>query len=128
MMNLIQGQVDGTEFLRVCLILLIIAYFFYKEAPDFHKRMSARRMKDQAYEQSDKDLERRVSVAEKKLEEHQLMLSRDYRELHALKDSAELSRQVNARALEEMEVIMRTNLVTLLGRWRRTKKLWLFQI
>ena len=55
------------------------------------------------------------------------MLSRDYRELNALKDSVELNRRINAQTLEEMEVIMKTNLVLLdsleeLGASRDTTK------
>ena len=113
MMGFIEDQISSGDFIRVFFILLIIAYFIYKEGPEFHKRMVARRMKDQTYEQADKDLERRVARLESKIDEHQVMLSRDYKELHALKDSTEISRQVNMRALEEMEVIMRTNLAVL---------------
>ena len=113
MMNLIQGQIDGGQFITVVLILVIVGYFLYKEAPEFHKRMIAKYQRDMSNVQTDKDLERRITATEKRLDEHQVMLSRDYRELNALKDSVELNRRINAQTLEEMEVLMKTNLVLL---------------
>lgn len=102
MMGILQGQVDGSTFVVILIALFIVGYFIYKEWPDFKKRMSEKR--------SEALLDSRMAQVEKRLDEHQEMLSRDYKKLNALEDSVELNRQISSQTLEEMEIIMRAML------------------
>lgn len=115
MMNLIQGQISGSDFLKILLAFLIIGYFLYKEWPEFKKRIveNSKRAIENAVE--DKELNNRIETVEKILAEHQDMLSRDYKKLSALEDSAELNRRINKQTLEEMEIIMKALLAALNG-------------
>lgn len=110
MLNLIQGQIDGASFVRVLLILVLIGYFLYKEWPEFKKRVTEGSKKAAQSEESDRQLTSRVDNVEKRLDQHQEMLSRDYKKLNALEDSVERSRKISTQTLEEMEIIMRAML------------------
>ncbi len=102
MLGILQGQVDGGTFVVILIALFITGYFIYKEWPDFKKRMSEKR--------SEALLDSRVTLVEKRLDEHQEMLQRDYKKLNALEDSVELNRQISTQTLEEMEILMRAML------------------
>lgn len=115
MMGLLQGQIDGQQFLTTLIILMVIAYFLYKEYPEFKKRIASDEKKASESANVDKELNKRMDAVEKRLEDHQEMLSRDYKKLNALEDSVEINRQISYQTLEEMEIIMRALLGALGG-------------
>lgn len=114
MLKFIESQVTSDSFVTVFFVLLIIGYFIYKEYPGFKQRMLEKHMQDNAEAVTNKELKIRLDIMEKKVNDHQEMLSRDYTRLASLEDSTELNRRTTRQALEEMELMIE-GMAVLLG-------------
>ena len=101
MISKIGEMISGDSLVAWLLIAVIVAYFIYKEWPEFRKRVSAKAVQDQKEETSDKTVEERLERIEADVNEIKLKQKR-YQKM--VEDS-----------LEEREIIMEALLGALGG-------------
>lgn len=107
--------VKGDTFVLVLICIILIAYFVYKEWPEFKKRVSSDAVKDQAEESKDKTIEERLANIEKSITEINARLSRDYDRLNGVEEQQKTAREFIDESLEEREIIMEALLGALGG-------------
>lgn len=105
-MNYIANEVTSKEFFTFLFCTVLVGYFLYKEWPEARRRIIARYTQEQNQEEADRNLASRVAQTERRLDEHQEMLSRDYNRLRDLTDAVEVNRRKTTQALEEMALII----------------------
>ena len=115
MMGKLGEVVKGDTFVLVLICIILIAYFVYKEWPEFKKRVSSDAVKDQAEENKDKTIEERLASIEKAITEINARLSRDYDRLNGVEEQQKTAREFIDESLEEREIIMEALLGALGG-------------
>lgn len=115
MLNKLAEMVTGEQVAIWLLIGLFVAYFIYKEWPEFKDRVSAEAKKEQAQAASGKSVADRLSHVEGRIVDIDDKLARDYTRLNALEKEYAYSRRLLDESLEEREIIMRALLGALGG-------------
>jgi hypothetical protein len=108
-------MVSGDSLVAWLLIAVIVAYFLYKEWPEFRKRVSAKAVQDQKEEASDKTVEERLERIEADVNEIKLKLNRDYDRINDLVIKQKRYQKMVEDSLEEREIIMEALLGALGG-------------
>lgn len=115
MISKIGEMVSGDSLVAWLLIAVIVAYFIYKEWPEFRKRVSAKAVQDQKEETSDKTVEERLERIEADVNEIKLKLNRDYDRINDLVIKQKRYQKMVEDSLEEREIIMEALLGALGG-------------
>ena len=115
MVDQIAKTVTGAQIVNFCVIAFLIAYFAYKEWPEFKKRISSRAVKDSKDEEQDKTVEARLGRVEEEIKNVNEKLGRDYDRLNRLEVQIEKTRTVQISMSEELEIIMEALLGALGG-------------
>lgn len=98
--------IPADQFLIWFLIFLVVAFFIYKEWPEFWKRVSSKTAKDQ----KDLTIEGRMDSIEKKLDSIESKLERDYDRINILELEFKRSKNAMAASQKESEIMMRAML------------------
>jgi len=106
MMNTLGDAVSTDNFVMVFICILLIAYFVYKEWPEFKKRMSKSSVDEQKIESDGKDLLSRIAHIKKDVEEIKNQLSRDYVRLNTVEEETRKQKQQIEESLEERRILM----------------------
>ena len=115
MISKIGEMVSGDSLVAWLLIAVIVAYFLYKEWPEFRKRVSAKAVQDPKEEASDKTVEERLERIEADVNEIKLKLNRDYDRINDLVIKQKRYQKMVEDSLEEREIIMEALLGALGG-------------
>lgn len=115
MVNKLSETVTGDQLLSVLVVLFLIAYFLYKEWPEFKKRMSHRAVEEERENLNDLSNGERLQAIEERLGEIDGKLMRDYTRLNRIEADTEKHRRMEVESLEEREVIMKALLGALGG-------------
>ena len=115
MISKIGEMISGDSLVAWLLIAVIVAYFIYKEWPEFRKRVSAKAVQDQKEETSDKTVEERLERIEADVNEIKLKLNRDYDRINDLVIKQKRYQKMVEDSLEEREIIMEALLGALGG-------------
>lgn len=114
MTDLLEGYVESGEFVTFLVMLALVAFFIYKEYPEFKKRVMHRSTKaiysDINHEKVTSSLEGvqgRLEELEATLDEMNKKLERDYYRLNTLEEDQRMDKKIQKETLEENEVIMR---------------------
>ncbi len=104
MLNVIQSTVTGKDIVTWLVIALIVLYFFYKEWPEFWKRVTSKTKAQLTSEE--------VTEKVKKIDEK---LERDYQRLNHLEARVDDLHKEQNDSKEESEIMMRAMLGVLKG-------------
>jgi len=119
MMSKLSDLVTAQSLANWLVLAIIVAYFVYKEWPEFRRRVSHGAVKEKLDEQTDKTLEQRLSSIEKEVKEVNEKLDRDYKRINLMESQIEKTKTVQANTSEELEIIMRALLGVLKGMQER---------
>lgn len=115
MLNKLAEIVTGEQAATVLIILLLLAYFLYKEWPEFQKRVSHEAVSEAQEAENDRSTTQRLDSIENRVIKIEECLKRDYSRLNEIDAENEKSRRLEAESLEEREIIMRALLGALEG-------------
>lgn len=104
MLNGMQSTVTGQDIITWLVIAVLVLYFFYKEAPEFWKRVSTKAKKDLTAEETNEKM--------RKIDEK---LDKDFQRLNHLEARVEDLRKEQNDSKEESEIMMRAMLGVLKG-------------
>ena len=104
MLNGIQSTVTGKDIVTWLIIAVIVLYFFYKEWPEFWKRITAKTKSQLTSEE-----------VSKKVKEIDEKLDRDYQRLNHLEARVDNLHKEQNDSKEESEIMMRAMLGVLKG-------------
>ena len=107
MVNELAGLVTGEQVAVWLIIAFLVAYFIYKEFPEFKKRISKSALKEREEEISEKTISERLDAIEKKLVEMNDKLSRDYDRINVMEKQQKKIEKMQRNSLEERGIIMR---------------------
>lgn len=107
MMGSIQDLVTGEQVAAWIIIAFLVVYFIYKEAPEFKKRISKSAVKEKEEEYSEKTVSERLDAIEKKLNEMNDKLVRDYDRINLMEKQQKKIERIQRNSLEERGIIMR---------------------
>lgn len=97
------------------LIAVLVAYFIYKEWPDFRKRVSSGAVKEQKEEDTERTVGLRLETIETDVKEIKEKLGRDYLRINKIEMQLDKTKNVQSSLMEELEIIMRALLGVLRG-------------
>ena len=126
MISKLADLVDGKQVGTWLIVFLLVAYFLYKEWPEFQKRISKGAVKEKEEEESEKTVNERLSRLEKHSAERNLQidqgfreiherLDRDYKRINQIEDWSEKTRVRQESITEELSLIMEALLGALGG-------------
>ena len=114
MVNELAGLVTGEQVAVWLVIAFLVAYFIYKEFPEFKKRISKSALKEKEDEISEKTISERLDAIEKKFDgmekkfdEMNDKLSRDYDRINIMEKQQKKIERMQRNSLEERGIIMR---------------------
>lgn len=106
MMNALGDAIPTDQFALVFICVLLIAYFCYKEWPEFKKRMSKSSVDEQKNESDEKKILTRLSAIEDDVKDIKERLSRDYKRLNDVEAETKRQQQRIEESLEERRILM----------------------
>lgn len=106
MMNALGDAVPTDQFVLVFICVLLIAYFCYKEWPEFKKRMSKSSVDEQKNESDEQKILTRLSAIEDDVRDIKERLSRDYKRLNDVEAETRRQQQRIEESLEERRILM----------------------
>lgn len=115
MVNKIAEIVTGEQVVAWLIICFLVAYFVYKEWPEFQQRASSRILNNHKQAVARKSVEGRLTSIEGRLNGMDEKLARDYERINGLEKEKVRTRRVLEESLEEREIIMRALLGALGG-------------
>lgn len=115
MIKALESSVDPALFIQIAIVLFLIAYFVYKEWPDFKKRISKGEVKDQKDSETERSVEARLSNIEKDIGEIKEKLNRDYDRINEIDQKQKRYQTMVNDSAEELELIMEALLGALGG-------------
>ena len=114
MISKLAGMVDGEMFVLILIALIVIAYFIYKEWPEFQKRVSKSSMKEKEDEITGNGIAKelgtiKVSIDELRdsLDEVKERQSRDYKRLNSLETENDRQQRSLTDSLKERKLLMK---------------------
>lgn len=114
-MDKIADLVTGEAVLQWLIILLLVAYFVYKEYPEFKKRMTGGTKKEMEEENRERGVEERVTKLETRVADIEEKLKKDYISLEELLRAEQEDKRILQASLEEREITMRALLAIIDG-------------
>lgn len=105
---ILKEQIGDNPVLLVLLLLILLAYFIYKEWPEFKRRISGQTVEK-------KDIESRLKSIEGKIDDLTTKVNRDYARLNALEDDLKGHEKEIRESLEERRLLMTGVLACLKG-------------
>lgn len=114
-MDKITDLVTGEAVLQWLIIFLLLAYFVYKEYPEFKNRMTGGTKKELEEESREKRMEERLARAKGRIADIEGKLRRDYRNLEELLKDEQEDKRILQASLEEREITMRALLAIIDG-------------
>lgn len=108
-------MVTGEQITQWLIIAFLVAYFIYKEFPDFRKRISKTAVVEKEQEVDKKTLLERLDAIEKKLREMDDKLTRDYDRINTMEKEQKAIKRMQRNSLEERGIIMRALLALMEG-------------
>lgn len=97
------------------LIAVLVAYFVYKEWPEFRKRISHGAVKEKTDEINEKTLDGRLCSIESEVRQVNEKLDRDYKRINKMETQLEKAKTTQANTSEELTIIMEALLGALGG-------------
>lgn len=111
MINILGGSVSAEFFVMVLIALFLIAYFIYKEWPEFKKRVGG----SAKAENEAKTVDERLALIEKEQRDIRDMLANDYARLNITEKLTRANTKAISESLEERRIIMEALLACLVG-------------
>lgn len=111
----IQELVNGQQVLAWIIIAFLVGYFIYKEFPEFKKRVSKSAVDEKQQAETEKSLFERLDKIEKKLNELDEKLAKDYDRINEMEKEQKDYRKMQANSLKERKIIMRALLALMEG-------------
>jgi len=108
MINALSSLVTGDQVVTWLIIAFLVAYFVYKEWPDFKRRITTGTKKEAASEAQSKEVADRLSAIERRLASLDDKMQRDYDRLNRLEQELNKRHHADQDSLEEREIIMRS--------------------
>ena len=96
-------------------IAILVVYFFYKEWPEFKRRITSGALKEQQEEEEDRTVGERLDSIEKEIKQVNQKLERDYYRLNEFETKLRRTRDTQADINQELEIIMRALIGVLKG-------------
>lgn len=115
MISFFGNSISTSEFFMVFAALFLIAYFAYKEWPEFKRRVSGKAKEEAAAEGKNETIGERLCQVEKNLREIHDMLARDYIRLNTSEKLARSNAKAIRDSLEERQIIMQALMACLVG-------------
>ena len=122
MISKLAGQIDGELFVLILIAIIIIAYFIYKEWPEFQKRVSKSSVKEREDEAAEAGIAKELEAIKKSIDELKESVNevkekqaRDYRRLNTLETETNRQRLALADSLKERKLLMKGILACLDG-------------
>lgn len=122
MLNKISELVTGEQVVAWLIIAFLVAYFLWKEYPEFKRRITKGALKEKESEQAEKSISERLDAIEKrfdgmerKFDEMNDKLSRDYDRINIMEKQQKKIEKMQRNSLEEREIIMRALLALMDG-------------
>lgn len=115
MVNKLADLVTGEQVAVWLIIAFLVVYFIYKEWPEFHKRITKSAIKEKEEEYSEKTVSERLDAIERKLEEMNDKLTRDYDRINVMEKQQKKIDKMQKNSLEERGIIMRALLALMEG-------------
>lgn len=115
MEKILQGLVTGDQLLTWLIIAFLVGYFFYKEWPEFKRRITGSALEKASATATDKSLDARLTAIETDVKQIKEKLDRDYGRLNEMEKWKKTIEQVVAESLEEREILMQAMLGVLGG-------------
>lgn len=115
MVNKLSELVTGEQVAIWLIIAFLVVYFLYKEWPEFHKRITKSALREKEEEYSEKTVSERLDAIEKKLEEMNDKLTRDYDRINVMEKQQKKIDKMQRNSLEERGIIMRALLALMEG-------------
>lgn len=106
MMSALGDAIPTDQFALVFICVLLIAYFCYKEWPEFKKRMSKSSVDEQKNESDEQKILTRLSAIEDDVRDIKERLSRDYKRLNDVEAETRRQQQRIEESLEERRILM----------------------
>lgn len=107
MVNKLAELVTGEQVAVWLIIAFLVAYFVYKEYPEFKKRITKSVIKEKEDEFSDKTIGERLDAIERKISEMNDKLTRDYDRINVMEKQQKKIERMQKNSLEERGIIMR---------------------
>ena len=121
-MNKLAGQIDGDLFVLIFIAILVIAYFIYKEWPEFQRRVSKTSVKDKEDEVESAGIAKELEGIKKSIDELKESIdeikekqARDYTRLNNLDKETNRQKKALADSLLERKLLMKGILACLDG-------------
>lgn len=114
-MDKIADLVTGESVLQWLVIFLLLAYFVYKEYPEFKRRITGGTKRELEDESRVKALEEKIAKMEERVNSIDKKLLNDYQSLEELLKSEQEDKKLLNASLEEREIIMRALLALIDG-------------
>ena len=111
----LQGLVTGDQVLAWIIIAFLVGYFIYKEFPEFKKRVSKSAIDEKQLAATEKSVIERLDKIEKKLNELDEKLAKDYERINDMEKEQREYRKMQANSLKERKIIMRALLALMEG-------------
>lgn len=115
MISILGNSITPSEFFVVFVALFLIAYFAYKEWPEFKRRVSGKAKDEAIAEGKNETIGGRLYQLEKDMREIRDMLSRDYIRLNTSEKLARANAKAIRDSLEERQIIMQALMACLIG-------------
>lgn len=115
MMSKLAEMVSPQALVSWIVLAVLVAYFLYKEWPEFRKRVSHGAVKEQRDELNDKTVEQRLGNIENEIRQVNEKLERDYKRLNRMETQFDKYKAAQTSTSEELEIIMRALLGVLKG-------------
>ena len=115
MVNKLSELVTGEQVAIWLIIAFLVAYFIYKEWPEFQRRMTKSAVKEKEDEISEKTVSERLDAIEKQLSEMNDKLTRDYDRINVMEKQQKKIDKMQRNSLEERGIIMRALLALMEG-------------
>lgn len=115
MVNKLSELVTGEQVAIWLIIAFLVVYFIYKEWPEFYKRITKSALREKEEEYSETSVSERLDAIEKKLEEMNNNLTRDYDRINVMEKQQKKIDKMQRNSLEERGIIMRALLAIMEG-------------
>lgn len=115
MIKVLEGLVTGEQMVSWLVICFLVAYFLYKEWPEFKRRVSKGDLEAKAKEQSEKTVSERLESIETKLAGIEEKLARDYERMNGFDRDIRRNRGELDEWIDENAIMMRAMLSVLKG-------------
>ncbi|MCD7785780.1 MAG: hypothetical protein LUH18_09480 [Oscillospiraceae bacterium] len=114
-MDKIADLVTSEAILQWLIIFLLLAYFIYKEYPEFKRRITGGTKKEIEEESRERGVELRLTKVEERLADVEGKLKKDYISLEELLREEQEDKRIMQASLEEREITMRALLAIIDG-------------